>query len=124
MLALYQGLFFSHRLRTHVQHNLRQETEVAIFRGLNFLPTSLLLSSTVLTFCSASVDIYQVSGIMHYNLHRIPFEEFSTVFWNIPIDIDPMVVECQELCAFIIKDMKLLAHGSRLATSSFPVTIV
>lgn len=94
MLALYQGLFFSHRLRTHVQHNLRQETEVVIFRGLNFLPTSLLLSSTGLTFCSASVDIYRVSGIMHYNLHRIPFEEFPTVFWNIPIDIDPMVVEC------------------------------
>ena len=49
-LKFYLGVFFSHRLRTHVQHNLRLETEVSLFRGLNFSPTSLLLSSTVLNF--------------------------------------------------------------------------
>ena len=54
-LKFYLGVFFSDRLRTHVQHNLRLETEVSLFRGLNFSSTSLLLSSTVLNFWSASV---------------------------------------------------------------------
>ena len=38
--------------------------------------------SAPIQHCSQVLTVLKYQEIMHYNIHRIPFEEFSTVFFG------------------------------------------